>query len=147
MENLFNPVDESSEIVDLSRPTVEYRSPDGSAFSHLLLLAVTGAVENGLVTPNCRDLARRLEVTSTTSAADLEEMSLLPGSAVAASQSLQQERGIFEDSGMPPQLLDYVIDRLKAEADGELARRLRALPAAERLEESRRLMHKDLHKH
>lgn len=147
MEDLFNPVDASSESTDLSRPTVEYRSPDGSAFSHLLLLAVTGAVENGLVTPSCRDLARRLEITSSTSAADLEEMNLLPGSAVAAAQSLQQERAIFENSGIPPQLLDYIIERLKSEADGELARRLRALPAAERLEESRRLMHKDLHKH
>jgi hypothetical protein len=111
------------------------------------LVAVTGAIENGLLDSRCRDVARRLEVTAETTPAALDEMDLLPGSAVAAAQSLQESRGVFEDGGLPPQILDYVIERLKAETDGDLARRLRALPAAERLEESRRLMHKDIHKH
>jgi glutamine synthetase len=147
VESLFNPVGSTGEDGDLARPTVEYRSPDGSAFSHLLLLTVAGAVESGLRDPRCRDLARKLEITSSTSAADLAEMDLLPGSAVEAAASLRRSRQVFEESGLPAPLLDYVIERLEAEADGDLARRLRALPAAERLAESRRLMHKDLHKH
>jgi len=40
-----------------------------------------------------------------------------------------------------------VVGHLRAEADEDLSARLRGLPAAERLVESRRLMHKDLHKH
>jgi hypothetical protein len=40
-----------------------------------------------------------------------------------------------------------VLEKLEAEADDGLGARLHALPAAERLKESRRLMHKDLHKH
>ena len=38
------------------------------------------------------------------------------------------------------------VKKLKAEADEGLSARLKALPAAERLVASRRLMHKDMHK-
>ena len=48
---------------------------------------------------------------------------------------------------MSSRLIDYVIGRLEAEVDEDLAARLAELPAAERLTEARRLMHKDLHKH
>jgi hypothetical protein len=48
---------------------------------------------------------------------------------------------------MAPRLIDIFIDKLKGEADEGLSARLKALPAAERLMASRRLMHKDMHKH
>ncbi|MGB6640882.1 MAG: glutamine synthetase, partial [Thermoanaerobaculia bacterium] len=71
----------------------------------------------------------------------------LPISAVAAADSLRQERAFFEQGGFSPLLIDSVLGKLEAEADHGLSARLYSLPAAERLKESRRLMHKDLHKH
>ena len=40
-----------------------------------------------------------------------------------------------------------MLSKLEGEADQGLTERLKALPAAERLQTARRLMHKDLHKH
>ena len=73
----------------------------------------------------------------------------LPVSAVAASpvSTARRCRSFFENGGFPPALVDIVLRKLEAEADDGLSARLRALPAAERLAASRRLMHKDLHKH
>ena len=66
---------------------------------------------------------------------------------MAAARVLEERRGFFEAGGFEPALIDRVIERLRAEDDLDLSRRLRSLPAAERLAESRRVMHKDLHKH
>ena len=77
----------------------------------------------------------------------MESFDQLPESAVAAARMLDARRGFFEERGFPPRLIDDVVRRLEAEADEGLTEALRRLPAAERLRESRRLMHKDLHKH
>ena len=66
---------------------------------------------------------------------------------LAGRRSLGRHRKRFESAGMPAGLIDFVIGRLEAEADEDLAQRLADLPAGERLTERRRLMHKDLHKH
>jgi hypothetical protein len=71
----------------------------------------------------------------------------LPETAVAAGHALREQRGLFEKAGMPARLLDIIVEKLESERDEGLSVRLKALPAAERLMASRRLMHKDLHKH
>jgi glutamine synthetase len=149
MDRRMNPREEGELPSALSRPTVEYRSPDGSAFPHLLLAAVTLAVEEGLTAEESLERARELEVTGDlTDRADLGEgLDQLPDTAVAAARALREERVFFEQGGFPPRLLDAVIAKLEAERDEGLSERLQALPVAERLAESRRLMHKDLHKH
>ena len=106
---------------------------------------MTVCVEDGLSEPAARELARRIEVAPGQERADTFER--LPESAVAAARSLAEAREFFEQRGFSAALIDYVIDRLEAERDEDLSARLRALPEGERLAESRRLMHKDLHKH
>ena len=128
----------------LARSTIEYRSPDGSAFPLMLLAAVAACAEAGAGDPGAASLARRLEATPDS---DLDAFELLPGSAVAAARALREGRAFFEERGFPPRLVDHVCSKLDAEQDETLGEVLRALPAAERLEESRRIMHKDLHKH
>lgn len=147
LDRAVNPGEPGEYPSDLSRPTIEYRGPDGSAFHHLLLAAVTSCAERGLLDATLRERAAALEVSADASPEELEVMRQLPGSAVAAARSLRQERSFFEEAGMAPVVIDHVIGRLEAEADGDLASRLAELPAAERLTEARRLMHKDLHKH
>jgi hypothetical protein len=78
---------------------------------------------------------------------DLAAFEQLPATAVAAARALARDRAFFEERGMAPRLVDIVIRKLEDERDEGLGERLRALPAAERLAASRRLMHKDLHKH
>lgn len=142
----MNP-DESGRYPErLSRPTIEYRSPDGSAFVHLLLAAVTSCGEEGMMAPESVHIAKSLEL-SPDRPGELEPFEQLPDTAVAAAETLESSRGFYEDRGVPSRLTDIVIEKLQDEADVGLTEKLRAMPAAERLAASRRLMHKDLHKH
>lgn len=149
LDQVMNPGEKGDYPSDLSRPTVEYRSPDCSAFSQLLLAAVALCVEDGLKSEGSAELARRLEVEGNIFADDelRDSLERLPASAVAAAASLRENRAFFEQGGFPTQLIDLVLAKLEGEADEGLTERLKALPAAERLQTARRLMHKDLHKH
>lgn len=149
LDQVMNPEETGDYPADLSRPTIEYRSPDGSAFSQLLLAAVALSVKDGLQSTASADIARRLEVEGNIFADDQLRDSLerLPASAVEAAASLREHREFFERGGFPAQLIDLVLGKLESEADEGLTERLKALPAAERLQTARRLMHKDLHKH
>ncbi len=147
MDQVMNPREASPLPPSLARPTVEYRSPDGSAFPHLLLAAISLAVEEALTSDESLELARRLEVGNPAAEGSGDGYEQLPATAVAAARVLAEQRAFFEAGGFSPQVIDFVVRKLEAEADDGLSARLRALPAAERLVESRRLMHKDLHKH
>lgn len=149
LDREMNPAETAPYPEALARPTVEYRSPDGSAFPHLLLAGVALAAADGLADPAALELARAAEVRGNLFRQPEVAAGLgrLPGSAVDAARCLEAERAFFENGGFAPRLIDRVVSQLRAEADEELSERLRRLPAAERLVESRRLMHKDLHKH
>lgn len=149
MDRTMNPDERSEYPGGLARPTAEYRTPDGSAFPLLLLAAVTLCVERGLADPGAAELARKLEVTGNIfSQPDvLDALESLPPTAVAAAACLDEEREFFEAGGFPPRMIDIVIGQLRTEADELLSARVQALPATERLTESRSVMHKDLHKH
>jgi glutamine synthetase len=149
MDRVINPAEAGPYPPDLGRPTVEYRSPDGSAFVHELLAAVTICAAEGLVSPETAELARRLEVRGNIYEQPelLERLDQLPATAMEAARRLRASRGFFEERGFPPRLIDVLIEKLEGEEDIGLSAKLRALPAAQRLSESRRLMHKDLHKH
>jgi glutamine synthetase len=146
LDQVMNPGETGDYPDRLSRPTVEYRSPDGSAFVHLLLATVAMCAEEGMMAPESVHIARSREMTLDGSTPE-EPFEQLPDTAVAAAGALEKGRAFFEDKGVPAQLIDIVVEKLKDEADVGLTEKLRALPAAERLAASRRLMHKDLHKH
>jgi len=149
LDQAMNPEENGAYPADLSRPTIEYRSPDGSAFCHLLLAALTTSITDGLLDPAAEELAAGTEVQGNVfrQPEAVSALGYLPASAVEAARRLDEGRAFFEQRGFPPRLIELVIGKLKSEVDEDLAARLRRLPAAERLTESRRLMHKDLHKH
>ena len=149
MDRIMNPHERGEYPDSVSRPTIEYRSPDGSAFSQLLLAAVALSAESGLKSDESADLARRLEVDGNIFADTQlrDKLGLLPSSAVDAAAKLRNDRGFYEQGGFPAELIDLVLKKLEAEEDERLGDRLKALPEAERLQAARRLMHKDLHKH
>jgi glutamine synthetase len=149
LDQTMNPHEDGPYPATLARPTVELRSPDGSAFPHLLLAAVTLAAADGVGDPAALELAAATEMRDGRPARPEVAAALgaLPRSAVEAARRLEEERAFFERGGFAPRLLERVIAHLRSEADEDLSARLRRLPAAERLAESRRLMPKDLHKH
>ena len=70
----------------------------------------------------------------------------LPTSCAACADLLQKERSLYEKDGIFPRtVIDYVIRMLRAERDEDLARFLSELPADDRLEKTRKFMHKDIY--
>lgn len=132
------------------RQTVELRSPDGSAIVHLLLAGMTMAAEWGLTQPESLRLTDSLYVSgSIFQDRDLlAQLPSLPGSCVGSARKLKEKREYYErDSVFPPSVISYVIRLLEEEDDENMNERLADLPADDRLHETRKIMHKDLHKH
>jgi glutamine synthetase len=130
--------------------TVELRSPDGSANPHLLLSGITLAAQWGLTHEESLELARRLYVTGNIFRDQelLRSLPVLPHSCMGSARLLLEKRGLYErDEVMPPAVINYVAAMLKAENDDDMNERLADLPADDRLHETRKIMHKDLHRH
>ena len=143
LDRVVNPREDGTYPEDLARPTVELRLPDGSAFPVALVAAVAAAVEDGLSDDDAVTLARSCEIIG--GVADRVPDETIPSSTLEAADALVEARGFYAGAGITSALVDRIVDKLRAEGDPRA--RLRGLPAAERLAESRRLMHKDAHKH
>lgn len=148
-DTLFNPGEAGAFPQDLARPTVEVRSPDGSAFVNPLLAAIVMCIEDGLQDPASLELARQLQVEGNIFQQPdvLARLDSLPGTAVAAGRVLSEQRAWYEERGFPARLIDIIIEKLTVEDDETLSQKLAALPHGERVRHIRRLMHKDIHKH
>lgn len=140
---------ESLENID-GRQTVELRSPDGSAIVHLLLAGITMAAEYGLSDPNSLAIADKLYVKGNIfeNKEILKKLPALPKSCVESSRILLKKRHLYErDNIFLPCMIEYVANLLNAENDENMNRYLADLPADDRLHETRKIMHKDLHRH
>jgi len=152
-----NPGSEEEPVKFEGRQTVELRSPDGSALVHLLLAGITMAADwafrEDLSIFKGRqplELAQRLYVKGNIFKDKnlLDNLPKLPGSCVESARILKAKRDLYERDGVfPPSIIDYVIKMLEDENDEFMNKRLSDLPADDRLHETRRIMHKDLHKH
>ena len=126
--------------------TVELRSPDGSANVHLLLAGITLAVDWGLLnTEESLELAKRSRL-SPDSPGDAD-VPLVMISCVEAAELLQAKRSHYEREGVfPPKVIDYIVNTLQAENDKNLNSKLLAMAEDERIKESKRIMHSDIHR-
>jgi glutamine synthetase len=139
------------------RQTVELRSPDGSAIIHLLLAGVVMAAdwafrEDGSLFNKVMplELAESLYVRGNvfTDEALLRRLPVLPRSCVESSRILLEKRELYERDGVfAPSVIEYVARLLEAEGDETMNQKLADLPADDRLHETRRIMHRDLHRH
>lgn len=145
----LNPQENEEFKVEGSRQTVELRSPDGSAIVHLLLAGITMAAEWGLNNEESLDIAKKMQVTGNIFKDKelLETLNSLPGSCVASAKRLVEKRNFYERENIfPPSVIDYMANTLNAERDEHINEYLIDLPADDRLHETRKIMHKDLHK-
>ncbi|MBN2415679.1 glutamine synthetase [bacterium] len=135
---------------DETLQTVELRTPDGSAITHLLLAGLTMAAEWGLTHKESLALADKLYVKGNIfqNKKLLKTLTSLPGSCVASARLLEKKRDLYErDNVFPQGAINYVIDLLRAEDDEHMNATLMDLPADDRLHETRKIMHKHLHRH
>lgn len=132
----------------INRQTVELRSPDGSCNTHLLLAGITMAAEWGMTNEKeSLDIANQCEVeVNIHESSGYQDLSELPTSCAESSEILLQHRNLYEDV-FPSRVISWVASQLDHENDRTLNRRLMSLPDDEKLTGSRRIMHRDLHKH
>ncbi len=153
VENLaakLNPQQRTKFDETEGRQTVELRSPDGSAIVHLLLAGITMAAESGLTQSGSFALADQLYADSDAyrDATRLQQFPVLPKSCVESARLLAQKRSCYErEQVFPASVIDYVSKMLMAENDENMNQYLSDLPADDRLHETRKIMHKDLHRH
>lgn len=132
------------------RQTVELRSPDGSAFIHLLLAGMTLAAEWGINHPRSLEIAKTLYTKGNIFMDKnlLKKLPKLPGSCVESAEKLLEKRNLYERNNIfPPSIIEYMAYLLKKENDAEMNAHLIDLPADDRLLETRKIMHKDIHRH
>lgn len=146
----LNPQQQSVFDDHEGRQTVELRSPDGSAFSHLLLAGIAMAAEWGATDGGALALAEKHFVSGNIfrDRTLMESLPSLPRSCVESARILRERRSLYEREGVfPPSVVDFIAGMLEAEHDEGMNARLSDLPADDRLHETRKIMHKDLHKH
>ncbi len=145
-----NPAQKSVFSENQGRQTVELRSPDGSAFAHLLLAGITIAAEWGLLHEESERIAKDLYVAGNIFQDKelLKRLTALPKSCVESSRILLQKRECYErNSIFPPSVIEYMARMLQNENDEHMNSHLIDLPADDRLLETRKIMHKDIHRH
>lgn len=150
LANAMNPRLDTASTPNGRRQTVEIRHPDGSALVHLLLAGITMAAEWGLRSGESEAISRELYVSGNIFQDDvmLGKLPSLPKSCVESSRILLKKRTLYErDQIFPQSIIEYVAGMLAAEHDENMNRVLIDLPADDRLHETRKIMHKDLHKH
>jgi glutamine synthetase len=131
------------------RQTVELRSPDGSAMIHLLLAGITLAAESGLSDKNSLATAEKYYVSGNVFRDKVlwDRLPALPKSCVESSRILTDKRDLYERENIfPKSIIDYVAGSLAAENDEQMNKHLIDLPADDRLSETRKIMHKDIHR-
>jgi len=147
---LLNPQQKEQLLSEDSRQTVELRSPDGSAIVHLLLAGMAMAAEWGLTSDESLDLSDKLYVTGNifNNQKLLKKLPSLPKSCVESARLLVKKRTLYQREDIfPKSMIDYVAELLQAEKDESMNQILADLPADDRLHATRKIMHKDLHRH
>jgi glutamine synthetase len=157
LSRLVNPGDTEAFKAAGGRQTVELRSPDGSAITHLLLAGMVMAADWAFKDSRTLfgdsgplELADQLYVKGNihTDPELVKRLPQLPTSCVESARLLRKKRELYERDGIfPPGVIDYVARLLEKEKDEDMNTRLADLPADDRLHETRRIMHKDLHRH
>jgi len=157
LARMVNPGEKVNEKERQERQTIELRSPDGSAHIYLLMAGIALAADWAFRTDESLfqhtrplELAEQYYVRGNIFSEPeiLRKLPSLPGSCVESSRCLLAKRHLYERDGVfPPCVIDYVASLLAAEDDEFINEKLAKLPADDRLHETRRIMHKDLHRH
>jgi len=140
LARVVNPHEESIFEGARRRQTVELRSPDGSSLVHLLLAGMTMSAEWAFKESNSLKLAEKFYVkgNSVQDEENISDFPMLPASCVESSKVLLEKRELYERERIfPSSVIEYIVNLLKKENYD--------LKGYERLDEIKRIMHKDLY--
>ncbi len=100
MAAMANPQDREARTGDAANPTLEFRSPDGSADIHLLHAGLAVAARHGLKMSNALEVSRDLRVETNIfregSESHRERLPKLPMSCGQSADALVEQRSIYE---------------------------------------------------
>ncbi len=132
-----------------SRQTVEIRTPDGSAFPQFVLASLALAAEWGLNHPNeSLELADKYYVSGNIHSGDNSHLQDLPTCCVDSADILTKSKELYIRDGIfTDKIIAHFVDMLKAENDKGLDRHLVSLNEDEKMTESRKVMHRAIHKY
>ncbi|MBN2381986.1 glutamine synthetase [bacterium] len=150
LAKLLNPQQKGPSPESDNRQTVELRTPDGSANIHLLLAGIAMAAQWGLSSKKALEICRDSYVEGNIfeNKKLLQKLPALPTSCVASAELLNRKRDLYERAHIfPTSVIDYMIQLLKSENDENINQHLVDLPADDRLFETRKIMHRSLHRH
>jgi len=135
----INPQEDSDVVDTQCRQTVELRSPDGSAYVHLLMAGIVMAAEWAFETGRSLELAEKLYVKGD-NFENNDILGSLPSSCKESGQNLIDRRNLYERENIfPASVIDYFARSLIKEE---------IIPIDfNRPSNIKKIMHKDLHKH
>jgi glutamine synthetase len=113
---------------DSCRFTFEFRAPDPSANTYLLLAGIATAVEYGLKNPEeTLRIAKESHVKKT--AEEGKKLQLLPNSCSESAVNLERDRIRYETDGIfPKAVIDVTVRKLKSYKDEALPQKFRSTP-------------------
>lgn len=120
-----NPNEKQSGKDFMSRQTVEFRCPDGSADIYLLFAGLTVAARHGLTMKNALELAERtyvdVNIFEEKYKSKVSKLQQLPDSCWHSADCLEAHRGHYEAGKVfPPQIIDGIIRMLRNYNDRDL---------------------------
>lgn len=124
-----NPEEDSEPGNGVSRQTVEFRAPDGSADLYLLMAGLVVAAQHGLEMENSLEMAESLYISVNIFKEEnreaLKKLKSLPSSCSESADSLEELRMHFEKNGVYPSgTIDNIIRKLKSYDDRNLSEKL-----------------------
>ncbi len=129
MINEVNPLSPVEEKSRLSKQTVEFRAPDGSADIYELLAGLIIAAQHGIEMEGALKMADELYVDvnifDEKHKDQLTKLQQLPSSCWEAAEALEKHRKLFEQNNIFPEgVISDVIEKLKSFNDKDLSERL-----------------------
>ena len=128
MSAVVNPAQKPAPTDASQKQTIEIRNADGSADIYMLLAGLAVAARHGFDMADALDVAERTYVSANihdeANAALLERLEQLPANCVESADVLEQQRELFEASGVfTPAMIDAIVARLRAFDDASLSER------------------------
>lgn len=128
MSAVVNPAQKPAPTDASQKQTIEIRNADGSADIYMLLAGLAVAARHGFDMADALDVAERTYVSANihdkANAALLERLEQLPANCAESADVLEQQRDLFEASGVfTPAMIDAIVARLRAFDDASLSER------------------------
>lgn len=124
-----NPHDEYCLPEGISKQTIEFRVPDGSADPYLLVAGLIVASLDGIRRPDALEMAKNLYVDVNIFNPEFKDklstLKQLPASCWESAEALHAKRSVFEANGVYPKgMIDALIKKLKSFNDKGLSEKL-----------------------